>query len=568
MFRARPALHLLVLLTILSTSGLWASEGPPPSTLADRLYEILDDQGAEATVAHYFELRSQTPEGLGEEHLNDLGYRLLQEGRTREALVFLELNLKMFPRSANAHDSLAEAYLVIGRSEEARVLYNRVLELTEGKKDASFSSAQHLRDRAFLALSTLRTLDSGDPLLSPRLRELAVNLSSGVPGVVEEFIADVRANGAPLVEPIVDVDDEVLVTFLWFADRPLDNVVVESILGVREIKHRSMHQLSGTNVWFKTFRVPSDLRMSYLLSPNDTRLTDLGQMLFTRIVQATWTVDPLNPLTTGGVENRTWSVLDLRLDEERFWERVDKYERLGSVSDEQIESALLGNNRNVAVYTPEEYDFTRPKPFPLLIFLDGYEFLTIDRTETALDQLILEGRIPPVVAVFVHNPTPQSRAWEYTCNPQFLRFMSEELVPWIRERYHVSKDPKDTALVGRSLSGLAATCSAFYRPDLFGKVLAQSGSFWWGPVDEAPEWMAHQIAIRPAKPIEFYLDVGNQEDVPNPLTGLSMLTVTRHLRDVLLAKQYKVIYREFSGGHDPLAWRSILPDGIAELFGR
>lgn len=564
---------VLILALVLGSWPLGAEEPrapdhPPASTLAGELYEVLQDQGAEATVARYFELREANPAGLGEVHLNELGYKLLQEARIREALVFLELNLKMFPRSANAHDSLAEAYTLISRNDEATRLYNRVLELTEDRQDASFSSARHLRDRAFQALSILHSRTAGNTLISPTLRDVASALSAGEPGVAPAFEARMRREGTPLVESIPGVDDEVLVTFLWFAGEPLDNVVVESVLGVREIADRSMHHLAGSPIWFKTFRVPHDLRMSYLLSPNDTRLTDLGQLLFTRIVQATWTVDPLNPMTTGGIENREWSVLDLRPPEERFWERVEQFEPLGEVRNEQLESRLLGNNRNVAVYLPEGYDFTRPEAYPLLIFLDGYEFLQIDRTETALDQLILEGRIPPVVAAFVHNPTPESRNWEYTCNPQFLRFMAEELVPWLRQRYHVTRKPGQTAILGRSLSGLAATCSAFYRPDLFGKVLSQSGSFWWSPVGEPPEWLAHQAALRDPKPIQFYLDVGTEEDVPNPVTGLSMLTVSRHLRDVLLARGYEVVYREFSGGHDPLAWRSILPDGIAELFAR
>ena len=557
---------LLTACWLLMSGPLLAVQEAPPSPLAEQLFEVLEDQGAEATVGKYFEMRSRSASGVGEEHLNELGYRLLQEARIREALVFLELNIKMFPSSANAHDSLAEAYMLISRDVEARALYNRVLELTEDREDASFSSAKHLRDRAFQALSTLHSLDSGDALISPTLRSLAESLSASVPNAVEAFIKEVRKNGAPLVEEIASDEDEVLVTFLWIAEKQLDNVVVESILGVREIKDRSMHQLSGTPIWFKTFRVPRDLRLSYLLSPNDTRLTALGQMLFTRIVQATWTVDPLNPVTTGGLSNRTWSVLDLRPEEERFWERVNQFEVLGEITNEQFESKLLGNNRNIAVYTPDGYDFTRPEPYPLLIFLDGYEFLHIDRTETAIDQMILEGRIPPLVAVFVHNPTPESRSWEYNCNPQFLRFMAEELVPWVRSRFHVSTEPSETALIGRSLSGLASTCSAFYRPDLFGKVLSQSGSFWWSPVDEPPEWLAHQIALRNPQPIEFYLDVGNLEDIPNLITGLSMLTVTRHMRNVLIARGYKVVYREFSGGHDPVAWRSILPEGIEALF--
>ena len=42
---------------------------------------------------------------------------------------------------------------------------------------------------------------------------------------------------------------------------------------------------------------------------------------------------------------------------------------------------------------------------------------------------------------------------------------------------------------------------------------------------------------------------------------------TRHLRDVLLAKVYKVHYQQFVGGHDGLSWRGTLADGLVALLG-
>ena len=47
-----------------------------------------------------------------------------------------------------------------------------------------------------------------------------------------------------------------------------------------------------------------------------------------------------------------------------------------------------------------------------------------------------------------------------------------------------------------------------------------------------------------------------------------MLTVTRHLRDVLRARGYPVRYPEFSGGHDPIGWRTTLPDAIRHFLAR
>jgi hypothetical protein len=39
----------------------------------------------------------------------------------------------------------------------------------------------------------------------------------------------------------------------------------------------------------------------------------------------------------------------------------------------------------------------------------------------------------------------------------------------------------------------------------------------------------------------------------------------RHLRDVLRAKGYDVIYREVGGGHEWVHWRAMLADGLTAL---
>ena len=47
------------------------------------------------------------------------------------------------------------------------------------------------------------------------------------------------------------------------------------------------------------------------------------------------------------------------------------------------------------------------------------------------------------------------------------------------------------------------------HPNLFGKVLSQSGSFWWKPTDYPEhEWLTRQLAVSPKLPIEFYIEVG------------------------------------------------------------
>jgi tetratricopeptide (TPR) repeat protein len=59
--------------------------------------------------------------------LNALGYRLLRDGRDAEAVKVFELNVGVHPRYANGWDSLGEAYVTVGRRDEAVRAFQRAL---------------------------------------------------------------------------------------------------------------------------------------------------------------------------------------------------------------------------------------------------------------------------------------------------------------------------------------------------------------------------------------------------------------------------------------------------------
>ncbi|MBA3258370.1 MAG: tetratricopeptide repeat protein [Gemmatimonadales bacterium] len=71
-----------------------------------------------------------------EERINALGYELLGQERVGPATALFELNAAAYPRSANAHDSLGEIYMVAGRREEAIRSYRKSLELNPGNLGA------------------------------------------------------------------------------------------------------------------------------------------------------------------------------------------------------------------------------------------------------------------------------------------------------------------------------------------------------------------------------------------------------------------------------------------------
>ena len=179
---------------------------------------------------------------------------------------------------------------------------------------------------------------------------------------------------------------------------------------------------------------------------------------------------------------------------------------------------------------------------------------------STLDNLIAAGQIPPLVAVLPEVIDVETRVRELACNDAFLAFLTRELLPWVAEDWAITDDPARTIVAGQSLGGLTAAFAGLREPGRFGNILSQSGSFWWMSGSEFhtdAEWLTQLYVRSPRLPLRFYVEVGLQEWV--------LLPPTRHFRNVLDAKGYEQIYREYNGGHDTLCWRGGLADGLIAL---
>ena len=218
--------------------------------------------------------------------------------------------------------------------------------------------------------------------------------------------------------------------------------------------------------------------------------------------------------------------------------------------------------RQILVYTPPGYSATGPA-YPLLVAFDAEAATAALLLPMVLDELIAAKRIPPVVALLIGNV---NRSKDLMPNPSFADFVALDLVRWVRTHYHATSDPRRTVLSGISLGGLASAYGAFRHPEVFGNVLSQSGSFWWGPKEEEPEATSRDYATAPRLPIRFWMEVGSFE-LGGPRAETTQLAGNRHLRDVLRARGYDVAYREFAGNHTYLCWRGTIADGLTALFG-
>lgn len=398
---------------------------------------------------------------------------------------------------------------------------------------------------------------------SPRLRALRDTLAGG--GGTEAFWAEAAAGGGPLVETAGVVPalekDEVLLTFLWRG--AVANV---RILGAPSSDHDAMARLGDSDVWYRSYRVPASTRLSYRLAP-DVPDFDGTPSQRRRAILATAQRDPLNPRSFPVRPLDRFdgnSVLELPAAPPQAWVEPRPGIAAGTVETLRLASRELGNERDIVLYRPAGWQ-PGAAGNALVVLFDAENLTNEVPASVILDNLVGSGALPRTAAILVANPSAESRGAELPPNPAFARFLATELMPWARAR-GVHAEAAKTVIGGASYGGLAAAHAGLRHPELFGNVYSQSGSFWWSPGREEPEWLTREFAGAPAVPVRFLLEAGLYETGRAGSPGI--LDTTRHLRDVLHARGYQVAYREFAAGHDWYHWRGSLGDGLVELLGK
>ncbi|MFJ2743427.1 enterochelin esterase [Streptomyces sp. NPDC087440] len=388
--------------------------------------------------------------------------------------------------------------------------------------------------------------------------------SAWVAGAVagDDFWGDVRrAGGAPLVEPDAEGDPAYrVVTFLWRGTAETRAVLCmpNKIVDPRDMGRNLMERVPGTDAWHWSVRMRADWRATYSFCVDEGGAPE-GAAYWPWLRSRPQQGDALNPRTL----SRRWGgdpVAYVELPQAPRggdWERRGDGAR-GAVSEHVVRSEILGNERRVHVYEPPGGG----QDLPVLVLMDGEMWQPGLDVAALLDNLIADGRIPPLLALLPESIDSDVRWDELACNERFVGFLERELMDWAGERWSVTGDPARTVVAGQSLGGLTAAYAAVCAPGRFGSVLAQSGSFWWpdGPDLESSEWLTGRIEAAERLPVRFWLSVGEQEWVALP--------AARRLRDVLEKKGYEdASYREYNGGHDYLCWRTELADGLVELLG-
>ncbi len=198
----------------------------------------------------------------------------------------------------------------------------------------------------------------------------------------------------------------------------------------------------------------------------------------------------------------------------------------------RIESQILNETRSLMIGTPRSY-LSGEKRYPVLYVLDGEAHF--EHTMPIAEFLAANDRMPEVLVVAVPNGADRTRDLTPSSQEEvelrsmpthggadnFVRFLSDELMPWVESRYRTRPY---SILVGHSYGGLFAVHTLLTRPDLFDAYLAISPSLDWNNqalVAEAETF----FEATPELFADLYMTIGNE--------GGAMLGGVRTLAGVL-----------------------------------
>ncbi|MDJ0463929.1 alpha/beta hydrolase-fold protein [Streptomyces sp. H27-C3] len=212
-----------------------------------------------------------------------------------------------------------------------------------------------------------------------------------------------------------------------------------------------LRRWADTDCWYAEVRMPARLRVTYRIVAGDAAYAD-----------------PFNPVGAGG-DRSIAATPDAPA--QPHWPVIGADDTLPLPRTRiRWTSERLGGRRTVRVHPVGGGG-------PVVLLLDGDDWLHLHPAMTAFDSAVADGEMPPVTLVFV---PAKDRQAEFGCRPELWEAVRDELLPLVAES-GVPADLDRMVVAGQSLGGLSALYAALQFPDLVSRVACQSGSFWWTP---------------------------------------------------------------------------------------
>ncbi len=310
---------------------------------------------------------------------------------------------------------------------------------------------------------------------------------------------------------------------------------------------QAFERVEGTDVWLLETQLQRRARVEYKLE-----ITHRGHR---QLVS-----DPLNPNAARDPfgANSVAVGVDYKKPE---WAEPHAGVRQGSVIERQLKSDIFGDVRPIGIYLPPRYRETRR--YPLVIAHDGFDYLRFSSLKHVLDNLIERLEVPQMIVALIQSP---NRLVEYAADEQHARFVVDELLPLLEGEFPLLEGADNRCLMGASFGAVASLHTAWARPERFGKLFLQSGSFAFADIGDHGRGPVFDPVVRWVQ--EFREDPRTPADRIQMTCGVyeSLIAYNRAMLPVLQGTGAEVRLSEDQDGHNWENWRDRLRTGLTWLF--
>ena len=298
-------------------------------------------------------------------------------------------------------------------------------------------------------------------------------------------------------------------------------------------------KVGASDIWISVKTFPLDARLDYKI-----------------VKDASWILDPANSYrqNSGFGPNS-----ELRMPNWIFPKEIILIEgaNRGALSENFLIQSLpanLGYNLNYKVYTP--FGYTDLQNLPVVYVTDGHEYADdkLGAMIIVMDNLIHQGIIKPIIAVFIDprepgNASNNRRMTEYVENIKFANFVADELVPTIDANYKTNPNPESRAILGTSLGGWNSAFFGLKRSETFKLIGIHSPAFG--------EEITQAYSNSEKLPLKIFMSTGVIFDTE---------AKARRMKTVLENKQYPLHYIEVNEGHSWGNWRALIDEPLTFFF--
>jgi enterochelin esterase family protein len=214
--------------------------------------------------------------------------------------------------------------------------------------------------------------------------------------------------------------------------------------------------------------------------------------------------------------------------------------------------------RRVIVYKPAGYE--KFSDLPVILMHDGEDALNYGEAENVLDNLVAEGKMVPVIGVFV-PAIERGDEYDGMKTYDYTKALCGELMPMIEAKYSVSKDPLKHATVGASDGGHITLDLFFGHPETFGCAGGQSSTIS-AVIHELEYSAVDRHSLSPQA--RLYVDVGTY-DIPERQNS-TFYDLNKAFDAGLTAEHVPHIFRVVHQGHEWGSWRERWPEMFQYFF--